>query len=209
MKRILFLGMLTALVISMTGCATMRPQTSTTYDISLSSVKSPKDATIRYGETKIIPTTEEDGTSKYIYEDDYMKIMWVVSTLMFHFDIENKTDFSIKIPWDEVTYVDAKGQASRVIHGGIKYIDKNEPQLATVIPAHSSFSDIIMPADNIKYYEYLGWREYSLFGTYSTQETADASSSIGKTIRLLFPIIIQNVTNEYTFEFVLNGMTVK
>ena len=45
----------------------------TFYDVSLSAVESPADAKIKYGDTKIV-SFEEDGQSKYRYEDDYINI---------------------------------------------------------------------------------------------------------------------------------------
>ena len=65
--------------------------------------------------------------------------------------IENKSNYSIKIQWDDVAYISSSGQTGRVMHSGVKYIDRNNSQPASVIPKSASLSDIVIPNDNIYY----------------------------------------------------------
>ena len=119
--------------------------------------------------------------------------------------IENKSNYSIKIPWDDVAYISSSGQTGRVMHSGVKYIDRNNSQPASVIPKSASLSDIVIPNDNIYYVsgQYGGWREGKLFNFPIDKNNIEESKQlfIGKTVRILFPIIIQDVKNEYVFEF--------
>lgn len=119
--------------------------------------------------------------------------------------IENKSNYSIKIPWDDVAYISSSGQTGRVMHSGVKYIDRNNSQPASVIPKSASLSDIVIPNDNIYYVsgQYGGWRESKLFNFPIDKNNIEESKQlfIGKTVRILFPIIIQDVKNEYVFEF--------
>lgn len=64
--------------------------------------------------------------------------------------------------------------------------------------------------DNVYYVsgQYGGWREKPLLPKFSTQEDIQASGVVGKSMRVLFPIQIENVTNEYTFEFCIDGAMV-
>ena len=178
----------------------------TFYDVSLSAVESPADAKIKYGDTKIV-SFEEDGQSKYRYEDDYINISWYVGLKQFYFTLKNKSDYSLKIPWDDIVYVDVDGDTKRVMHSGVKYTDRNASQPASIVPKNASISDVLLPTDNVSYNS--GWIEGYLFPQYTKQEDAANSKVLGKNIRVTFPIIIQDVQNEYTFEFSINNATVK
>lgn len=183
---------------------------ATSYGVSLASVESPADSKVQFGETKIV-NVEEEGQSKYQYEDDFIKINWYVGNKQFYFDLTNKSGYSMKIPWDDITYVNEKGQTMRVMHSGVKYVDRNASQPASVLPKNASLSDILLPTDNVYFVsgQYGGWREKSLFPNYQDQESANASPVLGKTVRVVFPILIQDVTNEYIFEFSVDNVTVK
>ena len=182
----------------------------TSYDVSLSSVESPADSKVKFGETKIT-SFEEEGQSKYRYEDDYMNISWFVGSTQFAFTLKNNSDYSIKIPWDDIVYVDQDGATKRIMHSGVKYTDRNSSQPASVVPKNASISDVLLPTDNVYYVsgQYGGWREMPLFPKYQSQEDANNSVVLGKKVRIIFPIIIQDVQNEYTFEFTINNATVK
>ena len=51
------------------------------------------------------------------------------------------------------------------MHVGVKYIDRNDSQHASVIPKGASLSDIVQPTDNVYYVsgQYFGWRTSNLF----------------------------------------------
>ena len=182
----------------------------TNYDVSLSSVESPADAKEKYGETKVVKI-EQEGLSKYQYEDDYIKIFWYVSSTQFNFDLTNKSDYTMKLNWDDMAYVDENGNTKRVMHSGVKYTERNSSQPASILPKNASLSDVLLPTDNVYYVSgsYGGWRESSLFPRYNTNEEAQASPALGKKVRIIFPIVIQDVVNEYVFEFSVDSVTVQ
>lgn len=199
-------ALLFAASVLFTSCGSLFKVTS--YDVSLSAVESPADAKVKYGDTKIV-SFEEDGQSKYRYEDDYINISWYVGLKQFYFTLKNKSDYSLKIPWDDIVYVDVDGDTKRVMHSGVKYTDRNASQPASIVPKNASISDVLLPTDNVSYDSGIGWTEGYLFPQYSKQEDASNSRVLGKNIRVTFPIIIQDVQNEYTFEFSINDATVE
>lgn len=175
------------------------------YSVGLSSVESPADAKQQFGETKVV-TFDEEGVSKYRYEDDYIDIVWFVGSKQFNFTLKNKSGHSLKINWDDISYVDTKGQVGRVMHAGVKYADRNSSQPATTVPKGASISDILLPTDNVYYVsgQYGGWRESLLIPSiYQSQEALDnnAPGLVGKTMTIMMPIMIENVQNDYTFTF--------
>ena len=198
MKKILFS---IAVVVNLTSCA-FGPYLS--YNVGLSNVEAPVDSKTQFGETKIVKT-EVDGKTNYKYEDDFIDISWFVGSKQFALSLTNKSNYSIKIPWDDMAYIDVTGQTGRVMHSGVKYINRNDSQPASIVPKGAKLTDIIMPVDNVSFTSgtYGGWREASLFNFPIDKKNIEESKQqyIGKTVRILFPVVIENVKNEYVFEF--------
>lgn len=177
------------------------------YEVSLYKVESPENAKQQYGETKIVDFKDENLT-KYIYEDDYIKIAWFTKKTMFDFYLVNKTDHSLKIPWDEMAYVDINGQAGRVTHSGMKYAERNYAQPASVVPKGAYLADVVIPTANIYFDDFLGeWRVLDIIQLYGYETKAERSAIVGKRMKIVFPIIIENITNEYIFEFRVDETT--
>lgn len=181
------------------SCGTMM-QTSK-YVVNLSAVESPENAKVQFGETKVV-TSKDGDVQKYRYEDDFINIVWFVGYKEFDFSLTNKSDHTIKINWDDISYVDINGNVGRVMHSGVKYIDRNSSQPATSIPKRASITDLLMPTENVYYVsgQYGGWRESPLIPASYNQGGAE-----GKTMTILMPIMIENVQNDYTFEFVISA----
>jgi len=203
MKKTILISICAGLLL-LTSCGSLKSYVAT-YSVGLTTVESPADAKQQFGETKVV-NFDEDGINKYRYEDDYIDIVWYVGTKQFNFKLTNKSGHSMKINWDDVSYVDTKGQVGRVMHAGVKYTDRNNSQPATTIPKGASISDILLPTDNVYYIsgQYGGWRENYLFPcVYQTPEAFNegASNMIGKTMTIMMPIMIENVQNDYTFTF--------
>ena len=203
MKKLSFIALLCASFL-FSSCGAFKSYVAS-YSVGLSAVESPADAKQQFGETKVV-TFDEEGISKYRYEDDYIDIVWYVSSKQFNFTLKNKSGHTLKINWDDVSYVDTKGQVGRVMHSGVKYAERNSSQPATTVPKGASISDILLPTDNVYYVsgQYGGWREsYLIPCVYETPEAfnAGASGYVGKTMTVMMPIMIENVQNDYTFTF--------
>lgn len=197
------------LVVMMTSCMTYQGF----YNVELQNVERPENAKERYSESKIV-NFEEEGKTKYSYEDDMIKIVWLPLSTQFGFTLQNKTDHSIKIIWDEAVYVDPNGSSGRVMHAGVKYIDRNNPQPPTVIVKNANIDDMIVPTDNIYYVsgQYGGWRTKPMLpNRANTQEELNALTQqyIGKEVRVLLPLEIQGTVNEYIFTFKVEDFIAK
>ena len=76
-------------------------------------------------------------------------------------NIENKSNSAIKVIWDETVLTDNNNSESGVIHEGVKYINKNESQVPSIILPSKTFEDSIIPKTHIRYNEsgyYEGWQ---------------------------------------------------
>lgn len=179
------------------------------YDVGLQNVERPENVQERYGESQIAHF-DEDGETKYRYEDEILEIIWIPTSSSFSFVLQNKTDHSIKIIWDEAVYVNEDGLSMRVMHSGVKYIDRNNPQPPTTVVRNAKIEDLIMPTENVYYAsgKYGGWRTNPLFPRSAmSQEELNSLTSryIGKEVQILLPLEIQGHVNEYLFSFRING----
>lgn len=163
------------------------------YKVRLREVEQPENVKEQYSKSKITIFAEENET-KNSYEDDFIKIIWLPALTEFSFTLENKSDNSIKIIWDEAVYIDEDNSSLKVIHSGVKYVDGEKAQPLTVIAKKTKINDLVTPVDNI-YYASGGWGKLPLF---SVQKSA------GKTVKILLPIQIQETINEYIFSFKIN-----
>lgn len=191
MKKLVCINVMVAGVLLLNSCGPVA-----NYSIGLQSVESPANAKLQFGETKVV-SFDEEGVSKYRYEDDYIDIVWYVGKKQFNFTLKNKSGYPLKVNWDDVSYVDITGKVGRVMHSGVKYTDRNNSQPATVVPKNASISDLLMPTDNVHYVpgQYGGWRETNLI------PSAYKMKDVGKTMTVLLPIVIEDVQNDYTFTF--------
>jgi hypothetical protein len=69
----------------------------------------------------------------------------------FHIDVRNKTDQTIKLLWDETSFIDLDGTSSRVMHIGVKFEGQIGSQPPTVIPAQQRLADDLFPTNRVWY----------------------------------------------------------
>lgn len=208
MKKNVLLSVLTT-VLLFSSCGAFKSYVAS-YSVDLTTVESPADAKVQFGETKVVSFKEGD-INKYRYEDDYIDIVWYVSSKQFNFTLKNKSNHTIKINWDDISFVDYNGNTGRVMHAGVKYTERNNSQPSSTIPKNASISDILLPTENVYYVsgQYGGWREKLLIPSiYKTPEAfaSGANTYVGKTMKILMPIMIENVQNDYTFEFSISSL---
>jgi len=92
------------------------------------------------------------------------------------------------------------------MHTGVKYSEMNNAQPSTVVARNTSITDIIIPTKNIRYEsgQHGGWITDPLFVNIAKdKEKLDYVSKlfIGRTVKIVLPIQIQETVNEYIFSF--------
>ena len=185
------------LLVIMVGCAVP------IYDVGLSEVERPADAIKRYGEHKII-SFEEGEETKYRFEDEMVEMVLFVDKKKISFSLLNKTKHSIKIVWDESVYIDQNGRSNRVMHQGVKYIKKSQPQPPSIVAPLATIEDVVIPADNVHLVG-SSWRVYPLL-PYSSGDATDAKNLIGKKLQVLLALQTLGVVSEYIFSFTINDV---
>lgn len=197
------------------------------YSFSLQKVERPERANKRYG-SQTIDILSNDKKYKFYFEDELMRINWDVNVTSISFSLQNKTEHSIKIPWDEAAYVDERGRSHRVLHGGVSYANRGQSMPPSVVTRMGIFEDTVFPADYIYWDEGSrnragNWKEKSLFspyldisctylkGVYSSFKDFDkaAKSNIGKSVQVLLPVQIEDTVNEYIFTFKIEDVSTR
>lgn len=181
------------------------------YTISLSSVTKPKDAKAPYGsyDVKLVeepyPKSIEGNMKGYNYKDDILDITWYIGEDRFYFVLRNVSPYTIKINWDDISFVDLSGKAVKVVHSGIDKNNLNILQPPITIPQGANLVDELIPIKpsyNIAEQSY----EYRLVPCkYKTTKTFNAETGAkyyaGKELSIMMPVVIENVQNDYTFTF--------
>ena len=160
---------------------------------SLVSVEKPTNSD---GQNKI-STINLNNSLAFSYADKIVSVIIQAGYTSFNFIIKNKSDYSIKILWNEASYVGTDGFTSQIMHSGIKYFDKEKLQTPTIIISGASLSDGVLPITNA------AWSDVEKRWIESPLINYNSSSDLeGKTIKLMIPIqIINGVVNEYIFTF--------
>lgn len=158
-----------------------------------------------------------DSSSVMTFSDEKIDASFTVGRKSISFTIKNKTDDVMKIIWDESSIVQF-GKTHKVMHSGVKYIDRNGAQTPSVIPPHASIDDIALPSDNVYYREGTysqyysnpgGWEEHDLFSTSDLNKDEYKNMILsfkGQKFSLYLPIQTQGKTLDYNFNFIIRNV---
>ena len=209
MKTLIKLLYAISFVSLITSCGMFKTYVAS-YSVGLKTVESPANAKQQFGDTKVV-NFQEGTTNKYRYEDDYINIVWYVDSKQFNFNLTNKSGHTLKINWDDISYVDYNGKTGRVMHSGVKYTERNNSQPSSTVPKGASLTDILLPTENVYYVsgQYGGWREHNLIPSIYKDEATRAVQApkyVGKTMTIMMPIVIENVQNDYSFTFIIDEL---
>lgn len=161
------------------------------YYSTLVQVEKPEDAADKYSEVK---TFDEEGINKFSFEDELLSIVIFGDSKQFNFRLTNKSQNTIKIIWDDAVFVGTDGTSSKIMHVGTKYSQKDASQPASTIIRNASLNDIACPTANVRYSDVL--KEWVTDSMYPQTPSKDV-----KQVRLMLPIQIKEVENEYVFVF--------
>ena len=160
------------------------------YFTKLIKVEKPDNPEIQFGEIKTI----SDDLTRYSYEDNYLSLVILGLSDRFTFSLLNKSQYSLKLLWDDASFVDIDGSTSKVIHTGISFSEREMSQTATTIIRGASIEEDVIPTRNI-YLSDIG-KEWKVKSYYPSEPLAGS-----KHVQLMLPIQIKGVTNEYVFIF--------
>ncbi|MBN1232089.1 MAG: hypothetical protein JXA60_01900 [Candidatus Coatesbacteria bacterium] len=154
---------------------------------------------------------EKPKVSKTLaFSDENIDISFLLEKTCISFKIKNKTDEGIKIKWDDLSFITINGTSYRIIHSGVRYVKKDEPQFPTTIPPKMEISDLMIPAYNVYFVSGQNsyWNVYELF-SFPAKEIEAKKMYEGKNFSIYMPLEIKGKKKEYTFSFKIDKVVVK
>ena len=133
------------------------------------------------------------------FADDNLEIVFVISQEDMGFALRNASDEPIRINWDEISYVDPTGGSHRIMHQGIKYSERENPQAPTTVPPGARIEDTLQPTDMVRFVRAGSsseWREDALFPGGEAAFRAE-----GQEFSVFMPLLIGGETVNYNFRF--------
>lgn len=187
------------------------------YNIPLRKVETRSSSINKEYEDDLNILVDDNGIVNSTFEDENIQIIWRCDGKRFWFTLLNKTAYPITIDWDNINFIDINSEANRVIHKGIKYIERNNAQLKTVVPRQSKISDFLVPSKNCVFHRggYFGgaeWVENYLYPcVYKKKKDMndEGPNLVNNSMRIDFPIEINGETYSYSFEFLIKDYVIQ
>lgn len=140
-----------------------------------------------------------------IYTDSLINASFQWSGSSIDFELSNKSKKNIKVIWNDAAYIDQNNNTGKVMHSGVKFIDRSGDQPSTTIISEAKISDLVTPTENVYFSSgsYGGWQKKPLFPSIGKK---DERPLVGKKVKLLLPILYDSKQLDYvfTFEIVFN-----
>lgn len=110
------------------------------------------------------------------------------------FMVTNNSDVPIEILWDASSIIDVDRKACRIMHNGIKYVDREQIIPSTTVPPQAQLDDIAIPTANVVYNEgpYGFWSTKPLLPTRTLVDGVDAiiSGMPGRKVVLFLQLLV-------------------
>jgi hypothetical protein len=132
------------------------------------------------------------------FPDRYLALALDLSKKTFSVSLENLTSQPIKLDWNNCSFVDADRQSHRVIHSGVKFVDRELPMAPLTIPPGASYSEILTPSDHARLWpKPLYWQVSELL--------PEAHTKNGKCVTVFMPLVVGGVTRNYSFRLKIHS----
>ena len=132
------------------------------------------------------------------YEDEFIRIYFPLTRVSFAFTLQNKTDNPLTLDWNQVAYVNAFSQSHKVMHGDVRFIERDRALPPSIIPPGASLTDIVLPVD---YVSYVSGR-YSRWVSEDMLPNPEAGQRlVGKTIGIFMALNPNGLVKNYNFVF--------
>lgn len=168
---------------------------------------------------KVYRNGEPVKVTNNIYQDKYItaSIKFNNTTMALLLKIKNRTPSTMKIIWDDATLVTPDNRSHKVMHNGVRFIDRFKHIPPTPIAPLSEYTDKIVPVDNVEFFDGGRYIQSEWFiepmlknnacssetelkdGRDCRKELKEIESNIGKVFKLGIPLKTRNKIIEYLF----------
>lgn len=198
------------LLLLLAGCIHIAIQAR--YEFNLIDMQRSKRVIDKYGAGSI-------DKENLIFEDKLIKVVFSPQENGIGISILNNSDNSIRMLWDESSYIDFDGSSHRVIHLGTRFIRADQPQPVMTIAAGARLDDLMVPADYAQWEtttslvwktDTSGWNIRPLFPktarfAYEKEFENVISNLDGKTFRVLLSLKVGDNINDYLSTFIIKA----
>jgi hypothetical protein len=129
----------------------------------------------------------EDG----VFDDSLISITWDARTDGFQFQLTNKTNTKLSIPWGECRFIDETGGSYIVVHG--------EAGAVLEIEAKGIVSGVVAPVDY--FYWQKGWTIQAIYQNKMADEEFEAVKDKDLIYKVILPIRSGKTKTVYHFIF--------
>lgn len=151
----------------------------------------------------VFSMTKPTAAADMAFSDGLIDVRFEPAEKQIGFVIRNKGSSPAKIDWNSAAFVDIAGTSHKVMHDGVKLIDRGNMQPPTVIPPGASIRDFVYPTDYAVYApgRYGGWTELPMF-----PEAPLARGFKGQSFSVFLPIEVDGKVKNYNFVFLINDV---
>lgn len=160
------------------------------------------------------PTYKRDyapvDAKEFKYEDRNIQVVYTPVTFESGVPVifVNKTDKPIKVIWDETSFINPSGWSEKVIHEGVKIIDRNAPMAPSMIPPKASLVDSVTPTSRI-FWSGSSWAYLMICGEqklipFQGYEQKD-EECLGKSYGLFVTYEIDGKKNSFSIKYKMIG----
>ena len=119
---------------------------SALYRLTLVEVLRPVHQGRRYSQTISVPPSLPGG---FLYGDSSIEITILPAFDGVDFRLRNLTEHAVKLVWDEAVFMDLDGTSNRVLHAGVRYAERNNAQVDSVVAPGGVLQDVIVPVNRV------------------------------------------------------------
>jgi len=142
-----------------------------------------------------LTSPEESVGLTYANED--LLVRFTRMTSILEFEITNKASMPLKIVWDNCAFTGFDGNPSRIMHYGIRYLEKDRSMPPSMIPVGQTLKEGVTPVDNVMYLPYLGWT------TFAELPISAGTDYYGKNFSFMMCYEIYGITKYENFSFLI------
>ena len=131
------------------------------------------------------------------FKDKTIGVSFTLGEQSFQMRFENVADVPVKIQWERAQYVDVTGQTQRLMHSGIRYVDRNNPIPDQTVAPHGVVEEAVIPVKNVFVSpQKNGYDIHPLLPL----DTDAAAGLKGKSVILFIPVEVNRQIIPYNFK---------
>jgi hypothetical protein len=91
-----------------------------------------------------------------VFENDQFSIILLGTRAGIMIDIENKTDTTLSLVWDESALIDIDGYSHKIVHGSTRRIDVQRSIVSTPVFSYSKMMEVVYRSDEQAFFPRTG-----------------------------------------------------